>query len=223
VAQTAPFPTSSTAAEPRLDLSQPLLTALVGYAAVYWLWADGLPAFAVAGGRGVGDLSPRPGYEWQLLPLTPHTIKLTESPKDSRHGTTYQVKLTGERGQATANVLDAHETLGRRDVALLVRQLDGQLRLVGSREEPLRLLTGGQGQHPGARAGLELAFTGLTTQLAPFYPGTVAVAGAAVAAPVPTSSIRVLDGHGQLRLVVPAGYDLIIEGPFKTEVRLQVQ
>ena len=202
------------------DLSQLRLRTLVGYAAVYYLWADGLPPFSVVAGQVVGTLTPLPGYAWQPVPLTPHTIKLTETAKDSRHGNLYQVKLVGERGQAAANVLDGLDALARRDLVLLVRQLDGQLRLVGSREEPLRLLTSAQGQHPGARAGLDLVFTGLATRLAPFYTGALVVGGASVAAPG-AGGTRVLDGHGELRLVVPGGYDLVIEGPFRTELRLQ--
>lgn len=204
-------------------MSQARLRTLVGYTAVYFLWADGLPAFGVAAGRVVGALTPLAGYSWQQLPLTPHTIKLTETQKESRQGNLYQVKLVGERGQAAANVLDAHDKLARRDLVLLVRQLDGQLRLVGSREEPLRLLITTQGQHPGARAGLDAAFTGLATRPAPFYTGALTVDGANVAAPVTTGSFRVLDGRGQLQLVVPAGYDLIVEGPFRTDLRLQAR
>lgn len=218
-----PTPFSLSASGQRLDFAQVPLPGLVGYTAVYYHWADGLAPFAVAGGQVVGELVSAPGCEWQPLPLSQHTIKLTETPKESRHGETYQVKLQGERTQAPAHVLGAVATMARRPVALLVRQADGQLRLVGSPEEPLRLLPTGVGQHPGTRAGLDLLFTGLTTGLAPYYTGTLLVGGLGAAAPA-SGGVRVLDGHGQVLLNLPAsGYDLVIEGPFRTVLRLQAK
>ncbi|MBJ6109454.1 hypothetical protein JAO73_10545 [Hymenobacter sp. BT523] len=220
MAQTTPLSTGASTAQV-LDLHQAPLTQVVGYTQVYYHWADGLRPFAVAGGRVVGNLESRPGFAWQLLPLTAHTIKFTESPKESRHGSLYQAKLQAERPQPAPNVLDGVAALERRPVVLLVRQADGQLRVVGSPEEPLRLLTGSQGQHPGTRAGLDVTLSGLTTGLAPFYAGALPVDGQDAGAVVPTGNIRVLDGQGRLLQVVPLGYDLIIEGPFRTDVRLQ--
>jgi hypothetical protein len=224
LAQSTPNPTTPTQVEPLLDLGQQPLTSVVGYTALYYHWADGLLPWAVAGGQVVGDLASRPGFQWQLLPLSPHTLKLTETPKDSRHGTTYQVKLQGERPQPTPNVLAAMAALERRPLVALVRQADGQLRLVGTREAPLRLLPAGQGQHPGTRAGLDLLLSTLTDALAPFYAGALSVGGLDASAPVaPTGGghVRVLNGRDQLQLVAPAGYDLIIEGPFRVELRLR--
>jgi hypothetical protein len=224
VAQNTPNPNTSTTAEPLLTLTQAPLTSVVGYTALYYHWADGLRPWAVAGGLVVGDLASRPGFAWQALPLSPNTLKLTETPKDSRHGPSYQVKLQGERPQAAAHVLDAVATLARRPVVALVRQADGQLRLVGTLEAPLRLQSTGQGAHPGTRAGLDLLFSALTDALAPFYAGALVVEGTDAAAPVAGGSggaVRVLDGRNQLRLVVPAGYDLIIEGPFRTELSMK--
>jgi hypothetical protein len=207
-------------AEPLLDVTQPALRTVVGYQALYWLWADCLSAYTVTNGTVVGNLVLRAGSQWQQLPLTPLTLKLTETPKDSRHGTTYQVKVQGDRPQAAANVLGALETMGRRDVVLMLRQLDGQLRLVGSREEALRLLPTGSGQNPATRSGIDVLFSGTTTRLAPFYAGSFVVGEIEVPAPEPETGIRVLDGHGTLRVVVPAGYDLIIQGPFRTDLQL---
>ncbi|MDB5268041.1 MAG: hypothetical protein JWP58_1081 [Hymenobacter sp.] len=226
MAQNTPNPTNDPiVAQPLLDLRQAPLPGLVGYTAVYYHWADALAPFTVAGGQVVGNLVSQAGYQWQQLPLSQNTIKLTETPKESRHGTTYQVKLQGERTQAPPAVLNAVATMARRPVVALVRQADGQLRMVGSVEEPLRLLAGGQGQHPGVRAGLDLLFTGLATALAPFYPGALLVGGLDAAAPVSAvhTTVRVLDGHGALRLVVPAGYDLVVEGPFRTDLRIQAR
>lgn len=206
-----------------LSLDQAPLPGLVGYTAVYYHWADGLAPFAVAGGLVVGDLVSQAGFAWQQLPLSPLTIKLTETPKESRHGETYQVKLQGERAQAPAHVLGAIAALARRPLVALVRQADGQLRLVGSPEEPLRLLPTGLGSTPAARAGLDLLLSGLTTGLAPFYGGALGLGGGSAGAPA-TGTLRVLDGRGNVRLTLPAsGYDLVIEGPFRTELRLQPQ
>ena len=224
MAQNPSNPTTNLpAGEPLLDLSQAPLPGLVGYTQVYYHRADGLRPFAVAGGQVVGSLVSEPGFQWQELPLSPLTIKLTETAKDSRHGPSYQVKLQGERPQAVANVLGALDALARRPVVVLVRQVDGQLRVVGNGEEPLRLATTGQGQHPGTRAGLDVVLTGLTTQLAPFYTGALVTAGGGVA-PNLSGGIRVFNGRGELQLVVPAsGYDLVVEGPFRTDLRIQAR
>lgn len=221
MANQAPVITGDAPNPQLLDQSQPALLSLVGYAAVYYHWADGLAPFAVAGAQVVGELVSTPGFEWQELPLSQHTIKLTETPKDSRHGVSYQLKLQGDKAQAPANVLAALESMTRRPVVVALRQHDGQLRVVGSPEAPLTLLPTGTGQNPATRSGIDVLFTGLATHLAPFYTGTLLVAGANAGAVVATGSFRVLDGHGELRLVVPAGYDLVVQGPFKTELLLQ--
>jgi hypothetical protein len=223
VAQNTPNPTLPARVEPLLSLHQAPLTSVVGYTALYYHWADGLQPWAVAGGLVVGDLVSQAGFQWQQLPLTPNTLKLTETPKDSRHGATYQVKLQGERPQAAAHVLDAVATLERRPVVALVRQADGQLRLVGTLEAPLRLLPGSQGAHPGTRAGLDLVFSTLTDALAPFYAGPLTVGGEDVSAPPAAGSggyVRVLDGRGRLRMMVQVGHDLVVEGPFRTELSI---
>lgn len=221
MAQSNPSQPPTGAAEVLLNQAQPPLAGLVGYAALYYIWADGLQPFAVAAGRVVGELTPKPGFHFQALPLSQATLKLTETPKESRHGETYQVKLQGERPQPAANVLDAVATMGRRPVVCVLRQHDGQLRVVGSPDEALQLRTTGQGQHPGTRAGLDLLFTGLTTRLAPYYTGPLLVAGQSVAAPLTVGAFRVLDSQGNVRLVVPAGYDLIVRGPFRVDLLLQ--
>ncbi|WP_460503031.1 hypothetical protein, partial [Hymenobacter agri] len=99
-----------------LNLTQEPLTTVVGYTAVYYHWADGLAPFRVAQGLVVGDLASRPGFEWQQLPLTANSIKLTETAKESRHGELYQVKLLGERAQAPAHLLGAIAAMVRRPV-----------------------------------------------------------------------------------------------------------
>lgn len=187
--------------------------------AAYYLPQEDLAAEpVVADGAVVGDLVLTAGAGWRALPYTPHTLKLDEQPRPDRGGTLYQVRVTAQRPQPDASVLAVLESLDRRKLLLLLVEAGGGRRLVGSREEFVQLLAGTEGQHPGARAGIELRFEGLTTRRAPYYLGAVPVLGPGTVPGPPASAggyVDIRDAKGRLMARVAAGKTVTIKTPFR--------
>ncbi|WP_310391465.1 hypothetical protein [Hymenobacter sp.] len=193
---------------------------LAGYLNLYYLPVEDLLRDpVVVGGAVVGDLALRPGAGWVELKLTQQTLKVAEVPKQGRSGTTYQVKVTGQRPQPTAGVLGGLEALDRRHLLLLVRQANGQLRLLGTRQAYLRLLAGTEGAGVATRAGIDVQLLGETPERGPYYGGAFAPPG--VAGPVPGTAVRVLDRRGNVMALVPAGKDLVISSGFRVALTIQ--
>uniref|UniRef100_UPI00286BC2F8 hypothetical protein n=1 Tax=Hymenobacter sp. TaxID=1898978 RepID=UPI00286BC2F8 len=198
---------------------------LAGYLNLYYLPVEDLLRDpVVVGGAVVGDLALRPGASWVELKLTQQTLKVAEVPKQGRSGTTYQVKVTGQRPQPTAGVLGGLEALDRRQLLLLVRQANGQLRLLGTRQAYLRLLAGTEGGSVATRAGVDVQLLGETPERGPYYAGALLVPGAPAAsgaAPVAGAFVRVLDFQGNLMALVPAGKELVISSGFRVVLTIK--
>lgn len=211
-----PTPLTPINQEPNLDLA--------GFLQLYYLPVEDLLADPVVmNGAIVGDLALRPGATWLELKLTQQTLKVAEVPKTDRHGTYYQVKVTGQRPQPTADVLGGFEALDPRPLVVLVRQANGQLRMLGTREAYLRLQAGTEGGGVAARAGLDVQLTGETPERGPYYAGVVPIPGGTAIIPIEAQvgSVRVLNFKGELMAIVPAGRDLVISSGFRVALSIQ--
>ncbi|MDO7876010.1 hypothetical protein Q5H93_14800 [Hymenobacter sp. ASUV-10] len=206
------------------SLAQAPQQPLAGYAAAWYLPQEDLVQEpVVVGGQVVGDLVLASGAGWRVLPHTRHTLKFDEKPKPERGSTIYHVKLQAERPTPTPAVLGALAGLERRRLLLLVQEHSGARRLVGSRDEYLRLLSASEGQHPGTHAGLSLELSGETTRLAPYYAGALVVLDgeAPGADAVGSGVVEVRDKAGRLMATVPAGNTLIITSGFRVALSIQ--
>jgi hypothetical protein len=205
-------------------LSQAPNPGLVGYVAAYYLpQEDLLQEPELVAGAIALDLVLAPGAGWRKLPFTANTLKLDEQPKTTRDGTQYQVRVTAQRPQPSAGVLDVVTQLDRRKLLLLLVEAGGGRRLLGSTEEYVQLLTSGEGQNPASRAGLELRLEGTTTRLAPYYlGGAPLLSGGAVAAPVGRGGyVSIEDKHGNLMLRVPAGKTVVVASSFSVKLEIK--
>jgi len=205
-------------------LSQAPQQQLAGYAAAWYLPQEDLRQEPiVAGGQVVGDLVLASGAGWRVLPHTAHTLKFDEKPKPDRGATMYQVKLQAERPTPTPAVLSALAGLERRRLLVLLQEHSGARRLVGSRDEFVRLLSSSEGQHPGTHAGLGLELSGDTTRLAPYYAGAMPVLDGEVpgAAAVGSGVVEVRGREGALLATVPAGHTVVITSGFHVTLSLQ--
>ena len=204
-----------------LPLSQPPVPGLVGYVAAYFLPQADLLAEPVLASPGLvsADLVLAAGAGWRLLPATPNTLKLEETPKLERGSPTYQVRVTAQRPQPTPDVLAALALLDRRPLLVLLVEAGGGRRLVGSLEEYLLLATTGEAQNPSTKAGFELRLEGSTTRRAPYYTGAVPVLGSAplpaVVIGVGGANVVIQDRHGNLMASVPPGTVVTITSSFK--------
>lgn len=199
-------------------LTQAPNLGLVGFVGAYYLPQEDLVAEPVVqNGAVVGNLALAAGAGWRALPLTPHTLKLDEQPKADRGGPRYQVRVSAQRPQPDALVLAVLASLDRRKLLLLLVETNGARRLVGSSEEYVQLLAGTEGQHPGARAGVELRFEGETTRRAPYYTGAVPVlSGGQLATPAAGGGyVRLFNRRGKLLATVATGHDIIITTGFR--------
>lgn len=197
-------------------------TGLVGYVAAYYLPQEDLLTEPLAlGGLIATDLQLAAGAGWRQLPYTQGTLKLDEQPKAERGGTTYQVRVSAQRPQPTAEVLAALAALDRRPLLLLLLEASGGRRLIGSKEEYVQLLTSGEGQNPASKAGLELRFEGAATRLAPYYQGAVPVLTGAAVGPVAGGSggyVEIRSKTGELMARVPAGTTVTIKSGFRVKL-----
>jgi hypothetical protein len=200
-------------------LSQAPNLGLAGYVAAYYLPQADLVADPVLASPGqvAADLQLLPGAGWRALPHTPHTLKFEETPKTDRGVTTYQVRATAQRPQASPDVLATLASLDRRPLLLLLVEANGGRRLVGSREEYVLLSTSGEGQSPANKAGVELRFEGAAVHRAPYYTGTVPVlSGPALAPPAGSGGyVELRDRKGNLLARVAAGRTVTITSSFK--------
>ncbi|MGI4760572.1 MAG: hypothetical protein ACRYF0_07700 [Janthinobacterium lividum] len=200
-------------------LSQAPNPGLAGYVAAYYLPQADLAADLVLASPGLvaADLQLLPGAGWRALPHTQGTLKFEETPKLERGVTTYQVRATAQRPQASPAVLAALASLDRRPLLLLLVEATGGRRLVGSREEYVLLSTTGEGQNPATRAGVELRFEGAAARRAPYYTGAVPVlSGPALAPPAGTGGyVEIRDRKGLLMARVAAGTTVTITSAFK--------
>jgi hypothetical protein len=206
------------------SISQGPQQSLTGYAAAYYLpQEDLLQAPVVVNGAVVGDLVLASGAGWRLLPHTRHTLKFDEKPKPERGGTMYQVKVQAQRPTPSPAVLAGLAGLDRRRLLLLLQERGGALRLVGSRDEYVRLLASTEGSTPATRAGVDLELAGDTTRLAPYYRGAVPVLDGTppVAAATGGGNTTIRDVRGNVLLTVPAGTDLIVASPFAVAFTIQ--
>lgn len=206
------------------SLSQAPPQQLAGYAAAWYLPQEDLVQEPiVVGGQVVGDLVLASGAGWRVLPHTAHTLKFDEKPKPDRGATIYQVKLQAERPTPTPAVLGALASLDRRRLLVLLQEHSGARRLVGNRDEYLRLLSSTEGQHPGTHAGLGLELSGDTTRLAPYYSGSMPVLDgeAPGAAAVGSGVVEVRGREGVLLATVPAGSTLVLTSGFHVTFSIQ--
>lgn len=195
---------------------------LVGFVAAFYLPQEDLAAEPVVlNGAVVGDLVLAPGAGWHALPYTQGTLKLDEQPKPDRGGTTYLVRVSAQRPQPDASVLDALDALDRRRLLLLLVETNGGRRLIGSKEEYVQLLAGTEGQHPGTRAGVELRLEGATTRRAPYYAGAVPVLGPGKVPGLPAGYVDIRDNRGRLMARVPAGKTVTILTPFRVVLQIK--
>jgi hypothetical protein len=201
-------------------LSQAPNLHLVGYVAAYYLPQADLLTDPVLASPGLitADLQLAPGAGWRALPTTPNTLKLEETPKTAAGVTTYQVRVSALRPQPNESILTALASLDRRPLLLLLVEATGRRRLIGSTEEYLLLSTTGEGQHPGARSGVELRLEGAATQRAPYYEGRVAVLSGAAVPPVAGGAsgyVEIRDRRGNLMARVPAGTIVTLTSGFR--------
>ncbi|MGI4873389.1 MAG: hypothetical protein ACRYFX_19700 [Janthinobacterium lividum] len=200
-------------------LSQAPNQNLVGYVAAYYLPQADLLADPVLSSPGLvaPDLSLATGAGWRPLPYTPHTLKFEETPKTERGTTTYQLRVTAQRPQPSAEVLAALSSLDRRPLLLLLVEAGGGRRLVGSAEEYVLLTTTGEGQNPASKSGVELRLEGSATRRAPYYTGAVPVLGGgkSLSAVSAAGYVRIQDAHGNLMASVPPGTVVTVKSRFK--------
>ncbi|WP_139252257.1 hypothetical protein [Hymenobacter psychrotolerans] len=209
---------------------QPLPAAtaggLVGFLNLYCLPVEYLLADPATDGSTIlGNLQLAPNTGWYELKVTQNTIKFDETPKAARGVTTYATKVNATRAQNGDEGAAIWALQGRRCLVML-RDMAGRLRLVGSRESFLVFRSGSEGSSPSARAGIDLQFTGELSRPAVYYAGALPLVGGGVlsgstGAATGTGSVTVKNRKGELMATVQAGQTIIIKSGFRVALQIQ--
>ncbi|GAB3233156.1 hypothetical protein GCM10027346_20920 [Hymenobacter seoulensis] len=164
------------------------------------------------------DLRLREGATWFPLRVTQNTIKFDETPKPTKGVTTYTTKVTATRALAGQEIV-VLETMDNRRAVVMLQEASGRLRLVGGRESFLTFRSGSEGSNPGARAGIDLNFSGELTRRALYYRGAFPVASAPGEGG-DSGTVEIRNRKGELMARVAAGKTVIISSGFRVVLRV---
>jgi len=112
------------------------------------------------------------GGSWTEIYFTKETSGLSEQEKTSEQGPHYDILINGllpKRAQATdGQMVDLHGT----EFVVKITDGNGKVKLVGSKDSPLRLQTDRTTQpQPEGRNALTYKFTGKSKTRSPYYTG----------------------------------------------------
>ncbi|MGI4865867.1 MAG: hypothetical protein ACRYFZ_18225, partial [Janthinobacterium lividum] len=117
---------------------EPGVDNLSGIEAAWYALATDLVDFPAEGPLVIDQLTLRPGAFWYQLVSVRQTVRYKQTPKDiARHGKSYTQKLTGVVARHSAELAQGLEALEGQPLVMLYRDLNGQVQLVGTPEQPL--------------------------------------------------------------------------------------
>ncbi|MGI4870493.1 MAG: hypothetical protein ACRYFX_04860 [Janthinobacterium lividum] len=209
------------------NLDQVPADNLGGIEALWYTLASDLVDFPALGELPLDQLSLQPGASWYQLVSTRSSVRYKQTPKDlARHGQSFAQKLTGVLARHTTELAQGIEALEGQPLVVLYRDLNGQVQLVGTPEQPL---SWGDvydtGETPAQRNNYDWTLLGETPRRARPYLGTWQVSGlglqsSLVLAAGAGGSVRLLTAGGKLLAVVPAGKSIVLRSGFKLSYQI---
>lgn len=173
----------------------------------------------------IGQLNLRAGASWYQLVSIRDTVRYKQTPKDlPRHGTSYTQKLTGTLARHTAELAQGLESLEGQELVLLYRDRNGQVQLVGTREQPL--IWGDaydSGEMPAQRNNYDWTLTGETPRRSRPYLGTWQVGSVGLGSLLSAGSggtVVLRTASGRILATVPAGKSIVLRSGFKLNYQI---
>lgn len=177
------------------------------------------PALAADGVSLVGDIALFEGTTWTYLQARPYTSGLDAEAEVSAAGVAYPIDLAGfydgEGPEVASQILKMQ---GRRFVVML-RDVDGSVRLAGDPRAGLRFTAKYQtGTTPGQQRGWAWAFKGKLPAPLRYYAGAFDITDGVVPPPITVviggGDTDVVDILGNVLFTIPAGKRLQLNTAF---------
>jgi hypothetical protein len=164
----------------------------------------------------------RPGCSWYQLVSTRRTVRYKQTGKDlGRHGESYTQSLSGTLARHTAELATGLEALDGQELIALYRDLNGQVQLVGTPEQPLAWKdVYDTGADSGQRNNYDWTLSGETPRRARPYLGSWEVSGVGLEQGVllnqgPGGKVQIRDRAGNLMATVDAGHTVVVRSGFR--------
>lgn len=205
---------------------EPGLDNIGGVEACWYTPASNLMAgrFPAQGPLAIEELDLVSGAMWYQLVSVRGSVKLEQKPKDyGRHGTGFAPRLSGALARHTSELAAGLETMeGGRFVALY-RDLNGQVQLVGTPDQPLSWQDSYSAGSETQRNGYDWTLSGEALRRARPFLGSWAVSergletggGVVIGPGGGDGSVQLRTAGGQLLATVPAGKSIILKSGFK--------
>jgi len=197
---------------------------LGGIEALWYARVSDLLHFDALGELPIDQLELTPGACWYQLVSTRGTVRYKQSPRDlGRHGQSFTQKLAGTVSRHSAELAAGLEALERQALVVLYRDLNGQVQLVGTPEQPLAWADAYDAGEvsAGQRNNYDWTLVGETPRRARPYLGTWTVSGVGLGTGVTLGGggaggqVQVRDLAGNLLATVPAGKTLVLRSGFR--------
>jgi hypothetical protein len=211
------------------NLDQVVDENVAGLQAIWYTEASNILAWPEVGPLLIEQtLQLKPGATWYQLLSIRGSMRYKATPKDlGRHGSGTTHKLVGALAKHTEGLAAGLETLEGRRLVFLYRDLNGQVQLVGTPEQPCEFKDSfDSGDQPfGSRNGYDFTISAETARRARPYRGTWAVSGVGLQYAVELQqgnggSVIVRTEDGRVLLTVAAGHSLVLKSGFKLNLRV---
>lgn len=124
------------------------------------------------------------GARWQLASVVRYSLSYRERKRENRDGSSYRQQLSGIIARHSPVISTILSQFDNRRFVLLVQDMNGYYRLVGSKECPLQFsYQADPGSAPGDRNQVSFEFEGEQLGPAPFYSGDLVNQVASPASP----------------------------------------
>jgi hypothetical protein len=203
------------------NIAQTFDDNLGGIQAAWYALATDLVDFPTSGELVIDQLTLQPGATWYQLVSTRGTVRYKQTPKDlGRHGTSYTQKITGVLPRHTAALAQGLESLDGQPLVLLYRDLNGQVQLIGTPEQPLAWTDAYDVGDQSNRNNYDWTLAGETPRRARPYAGTWEVSGVGLQDSVQLGtgaggSVILRTAGGRILAIVPAGKSIVLKSGIK--------
>jgi hypothetical protein len=198
-----------------------------GIEAAWYTLATDLVNFPVNGELPIDQLKLRDGATWYQLVSTRGTVRYKQTPKDlGRHGQSFTQRIVGVLPRHTADLVQGIEALEGQPLVLLYRDLNGQVQVVGTPEQPLAWTDAyDSGENPTQRNNYDWTLAGETPRRARPYLGTWDVSGVGLTGGLqlgsgPGGSVILRTPGGRILAVVPAGKSIVLKSDFQLNYQI---
>jgi hypothetical protein len=193
-----------------------------GIEALWYARVSDLLFFDDLGDLPITQLELKPGAFWYQLVSTRGTVRYKQTPKPlGRHGESYTQKLVGTVPRHTAELAVGLEALERQELVVLYRDLNGQVQLVGTPEQPLAWSDAYDSGEimQNQRNNYDWTLAGETPRRARPYLGTWNVSGVGLSGSItlgsaPGGAVQLRTASGRLLATVEAGRTVILKSDF---------